>query len=109
MGEAVVDNFEAVRTSRVVHTADVGDLVELGGSVEGEEVEDGEDGGGGNVESKLIFPDGELLDVLWETGDEVFPVGVELVGAGLEGVGVVNGGSMDGIGFWWKELVSELL
>jgi hypothetical protein len=56
-GEHVVDNLEALVAGRVVDSGDVADLGEFGGSVVLEEVEDGEDGGGGDVNDELILPD----------------------------------------------------
>ena len=56
-GEQVVDNLETLVAGRVVDSGDVADLSELGGGVVLEEVEDGEDSGGGNVDDELIFPD----------------------------------------------------
>ena len=58
-GEQVVDNLETLVAGRVVDSGDVADLGELGGGVVLEEVEDGEDGVGGDVDDKLIFPDRE--------------------------------------------------
>jgi len=53
----VVDNLEALVAGGVVDSGDIADLGELGGGVVLEEVEDGEDSGGGNVDDELIFPD----------------------------------------------------
>lgn len=58
-GKHVVDNLEALVAGRVVDSGDVADLGEFCGSVVLEEVEDGEDGGGGDVDDELIFPDRE--------------------------------------------------
>lgn len=55
----VVDDLETLVTGRVVDGGDVADLGELCGSVVLEEVEDGEDGAGGDVDDKLILPDRE--------------------------------------------------
>jgi hypothetical protein len=57
--EHVVDDLETLVTSRVVDSGDVADLGELCGSVVLEEVENGENGGGGDVDDKLILPDRE--------------------------------------------------
>jgi hypothetical protein len=56
-GKHVVDNLEALVAGRVIDSGDVADLSELCGGVVLEEVEDGEDGGGGNVNDELILPD----------------------------------------------------
>ena len=56
-GKHVVDNLEALVAGGVVDSGDVADLGEFGGGVVLEEVEDGEDSGGGNVDDELIFPD----------------------------------------------------
>jgi len=58
-GKHVVDNLEALVAGRVINSGDVADLGELGGGVILEEVEDGEDGGGGDVDDELILPDRE--------------------------------------------------
>lgn len=58
-GKHVVDDLETLVTSRVVDSSDVADRGELCGSVVLEEVEDGEDSAGGNVDDKLILPDRE--------------------------------------------------
>ena len=58
-GEQVVDNLETLVAGRVVDSGDVADLGELCGSVVLEEVEDGEDGVGGDVDDELILPDRE--------------------------------------------------
>ena len=55
----VVDNLEALVAGRIIDSGDVADLGEFGGGVILEEVENGEDSGGGNVDDKLIFPDRE--------------------------------------------------
>ena len=56
-GKHVVDNLEALVAGRVIDSGDVADLSELCGGVVLEEVEDGEDGGGGDVDDELILPD----------------------------------------------------
>ena len=58
-GKHVVNDLETLVAGRVVDGGDVADLSELGGGVVLEEVEDGEDGVGGDVDDKLIFPDRE--------------------------------------------------
>lgn len=58
-GKHVVDNLEALVAGRVVDSGNVADLGEFGGGVVLEEVEDGKDGGGGNVDDELILPDRE--------------------------------------------------
>ena len=58
-GKHVVNDLETLVAGRVVDSGDVADLGELGGGVVLEEVEDGEDGVGGDVDDKLIFPDRE--------------------------------------------------
>jgi hypothetical protein len=66
-GEHVVDNLEALVAGRVIDSGDVADLGEFGGGVVLEEVEDGEDGGGGDVDDELIFPDrepGQIVSML---------------------------------------------
>jgi hypothetical protein len=56
-GKHVVDNLEALVAGRVIDSGDVADLGEFGGGVVLEEVKDGEDGGGGDVDDELILPD----------------------------------------------------
>ena len=56
-GKHVVDNLETLVAGRVIDSGDVADLGEFGGGVVLEEVEDGEDGGGGDVDDELILPD----------------------------------------------------
>jgi hypothetical protein len=58
-GEHVVDDLETLVAGGVIDGCDVADLGELGGGVVLEEVEDGEDGGGGDVDDELILPDRE--------------------------------------------------
>jgi hypothetical protein len=55
-GEHVVDDLETLVASGVIDSGDVADLGEFGGGVVLEEVEDGEDGGGGDVDDELILP-----------------------------------------------------
>jgi hypothetical protein len=55
-GEHVVDDLETLVAGGVIDSGDVADLGELGGGVVLEEVEDGEDGGGGDVDDELILP-----------------------------------------------------
>jgi hypothetical protein len=58
-GEHVVDDLKTLVAGGVIDSGDVADLGELGGGVVLEEVEDGEDGGGGDVDDELILPDRE--------------------------------------------------
>ena len=58
-GEEVVDDFEARVAGWIVHGGDVGYAGEFGGGVVFEEVEGGEDAGGGDVDCELVFPHGE--------------------------------------------------
>lgn len=99
-GQQVVDDLEAVGTRGVVDARNVGNGGELGGRVVLEEGEDGLDGSRRDVDRQLVLPDGELLDVLRETRDQVFAVGVELVGLGGHGFGLVDDGATEGARGW---------
>ena len=68
-GEKVVDHLEAVTAGRVVHCCYIADLRVLCRRVVLEEGKDGQDGRGRDVDCQLVFPDAELLDVLWQGGD----------------------------------------
>ena len=70
----VVDNLEALVLGGVVYGGDIGDLCILGGGVEFEEGERGEDAGGGDVDGQLVLPDGKLLHVFGQTRHEVLAV-----------------------------------
>ena len=54
--EHVVNDLEALVAGRIIDSGDVADLGELGGGVVLEEVENGKDGGGGDVDDELILP-----------------------------------------------------
>lgn len=68
-GQQVVDNLETLVAGGVVDSRNVRHLGELRRGVVLQESEDGNDGGGGDVDGELVFPDGELLDVLGQGGD----------------------------------------
>lgn len=61
-----------------------------------EEVEDGDDARGGNVDGELVLPDGELLDVLGHAAHQPRAVAVHVVGLALVLVGWVDNGSLEG-------------
>lgn len=75
--QQMVDNFEAFLTFGVVCTTDIHDTLELALAVVTEKSENGDDSGGGDVESELVVEDGELMNEFWETLGEVGGVGVE--------------------------------
>lgn len=74
--EKVVDDLEALVARGVVYGCYVGDHGVFGRCVVFEEGDNGDDTRGGDVDRELIFPDGELLYVFGEAGDEVLAVGV---------------------------------
>jgi hypothetical protein len=80
--QEVVDHLEPVRTGRDVHGRNVHDALVLAPVVVPQELEHGEDTGGGGVEGEFVLVDGELLDVFGETGGQVLTVGVEGRGEG---------------------------
>lgn len=80
--QEVVDHLEPVRTGRDVHGRNVHDALVLAPVVVPQELEHGEDAGGGGVEGEFVLVDGELLDVFRETGGQVLAVGVERRGEG---------------------------
>lgn len=89
----VIYDLKPLIAGRVVDGGDVSDHGELGCGVVFEESEDGDYAGGGDVDCELVFPDGELLDVFWQAGEEVLAVGVQGGGFFLEFIGgVYNGG-----------------
>merc|ERR1711977_278396 len=86
----VVDDLETLVAGRVVYGGDVGDLGELGGGVVFEEGEGGDDAGGRDVDGELILPNGELLDVFGQTGQQILAVLVQRVGLVCDLVGRVD-------------------
>lgn len=60
--EHVVDDLEALVSGRVVYGSNVGYHGKLGGGVVLEELKDGQDARGRDVDRELVFPDTELLD-----------------------------------------------
>lgn len=75
--QQMVDNFEAFLAFGVVCTTDIHDTLELALAVVTEKSENGDDSGGGDVESELVVEDGKLMNEFWETLGEVGGVGVE--------------------------------
>ena len=75
--QQMVDDFEAFLAFGVVCTTDIHDTLELALAVVTEKSENGDDSGGGDVESELVVEDGELMNEFWETLGEVGGVGVE--------------------------------
>lgn len=59
-----------------------------------QEGEDGYDSGRRDVDNELVFPEGELLDVLGEAGHEPGAVAVEIVSLGLVFISRVDDGSL---------------
>ena len=76
-GEKIVDNFKSRAFCRVVYRSDVGDLCIFGCGMEFQECHDGDNSLRRDVNGELILPDGELLDVGRECGEEVLAIGVE--------------------------------
>lgn len=70
----VVDDLETLVSCRIVDCCNVRDLGELRSCVVLEEGHDRENAGGRDVDRELVLPDGELLDVLWQTGQEVLAI-----------------------------------
>lgn len=75
--QQMVDDFEAFLAFGVVCTTDIHDTLELALAVVTEKSENGDDSGGGDVESELVVEDGKLMNEFWETLGEVGGVGVE--------------------------------
>jgi hypothetical protein len=63
--EEVVDDFEPLRSSRVVGPADIHTSLELCLRVVSEECEGGDDTLRGDIERQFILDHGVLLDVFW--------------------------------------------
>ena len=82
--QAVVDNLETVGARRIIDSAHIHDLLELSVGVVAQELHDGQQGGGGDVDGELILVDGELLDVFGEDRGEVFTVLVHGCDGGLQ-------------------------
>lgn len=72
--QTVVDDLETVGARGVIDSANIHDLLELRVGVITQELHDGQDGVGGDVDGELILIDGELLDVFGENRGEVFAV-----------------------------------
>lgn len=72
--EQVVNDLKTVASCRVVNAGDIRNLGELRSCVVLEKFEHGDDGRRRDIDRQLVFPDGELLDVPWETRDKVSPV-----------------------------------
>ena len=80
----VIHDLETLLPLGKVNTADVHAGLELALRVVAEEGENGNNGGGRDVQRQLILEDRELLDILGKALGEVGTVGVEL----LSGLGV---------------------
>lgn len=91
--EHVVDDLESLVAGGIVDRSNIGDLCVLGGGVVLEECHDGDQPGGRNIDSELVLPDGELLDVFGKAGHDVLSVFVHGVGLMLVFVGRVDHGS----------------
>ena len=87
--QQVVNYLEAIATSRIIHSSNVRYHCVLGRGVVFEEGNDRNDARRWDIDCELVFPDGELLDVFWETGEEILPVGVQGGGFFLVFVGGV--------------------
>lgn len=72
----MINNFKAFVAGGVVGAGNVHKCFELTVVVVAQKVEDGEETRGWDVEGELITGDGELLDELGQTGEEVGTVGV---------------------------------
>lgn len=102
-GQEVVDYLEAVLSSRVVDARNVRNLGVLGCRVVFQKGEDGKDPRRRDVDCEFVFPDGELLDVSWEGGEEISPVGMQGFGLSEVLVGGVDNGGLKGAKFCWVE------
>lgn len=91
-GKKVIHNLEAVGPCRIINAGDIGYLGELRSRMVFEEGEDGNDGWRCDVDSQLVFPDGELLDIPGKARDEIAPIGMQ----GLPSRGVLFGTVSEG-------------
>lgn len=94
--QQVVDDLETLVTGGEVDTGDIGDLSELGGGVVLQEAHDGDNTGWRGVDSKLVLPNGELLDVLGQAGHNILSVAVQTIGHVLVLVGRVDDRGTEG-------------
>lgn len=104
--EEVVDDLKALVLGGIVHCCDIRYHCVLGCGVVLEERHDRDDAGGRDIDGEFVLPDGELLDVSWETGEEVLAVGVEARGLVLVFVGGVDERCMEFSSGYTRELVT---
>lgn len=78
--EHVVDDLETVLAGREIDGRDIRHHGVLCGVVVLEKREDRDNSLGGDVDGKLVLPDGVLLDEFGKAGHEIFAIGVQLLG-----------------------------
>ena len=76
----MVHDLEPLLAFWEVHTTDIHDTLELALGVVTEEGENGNNGGGSDVERQFVLEYGELLDELGEALGKVGAVGVQCLG-----------------------------
>lgn len=69
--QQMIHHLEPILSLGIIHAAHVHEELELTLTVVPQESQDGDDTRGGNVQGQLVFEDGELLDVFWETLSQV--------------------------------------